>query len=64
MGLGAELVESTAKAAAGGDGQALERLLRLIEADVKIARHLAIPEGTVKSRIHEGCKTLRWLLER
>ena len=30
----------------------------------EIARQLGIPEGTVKSRIHEGRRTLRWLLER
>jgi RNA polymerase sigma-70 factor (ECF subfamily) len=30
----------------------------------EIARQLGIPEGTVKSRIHEGRKSLRWLLER
>lgn len=30
----------------------------------EIARHLDIPQGTVKSRIHEGRKTLRWLLGR
>ncbi len=30
----------------------------------EIARQLGIPEGTVKSRIHEGRKSLRWLLDR
>ncbi len=30
----------------------------------EIARQLNIPEGTVKSRIHEGRRTLRWLLDR
>ncbi len=30
----------------------------------EIAEALNVPIGTVKSRIHEGRKTLRWLLER
>jgi DNA-directed RNA polymerase specialized sigma24 family protein len=30
----------------------------------EISRQLDIPQGTVKSRIHEGRRTLQWLLSR